>query len=62
MFYNAVLKVSFLVFNHLAEEERAGCFTMVACGCLYSVSFPPDAAVGLQYVILAFPANILTLQ
>ena len=31
-------RVSFLVFNPLAEEERAGCFTLLWCFCGVIVS------------------------
>ena len=35
------------MFNHLAEEERAGCFILIvfllSCGCLRSVSLPRGA-------------------
>ena len=39
--------VSFLVFNHLEEEERAGCFAFVvirmSCYCICSVVLPYGA-------------------
>ena len=47
--------VSFLVCNHLEEEERAGCFAFVVllymfCGSSVTVSW-----VGQQRVIVVFP-------
>ena len=33
-----VLIVSFLVFNHLAEEESVGCFTLTDAWCFVTVS------------------------
>ena len=48
--------VSFLVFNHLKEEERAGCFAFVVIRCLVTVYvlgfFITVPWVGLQCVIV----------
>ena len=53
--------LSFLFCNYLAEEERAGCFTLIAfllpCGCYCSLSLPHSAVLGLQCVIVAFSCH-----
>ena len=53
--------VSYQFCNHLAEEERTGCFTLIASWCLvtvnvlwFSLAMP---WVGLQCVILVFPGH-----
>ena len=50
--------VSFLVLNHLEEEERAGCFVFVVIECLVTVYvllfFLTVPWVGLQCVIVVF--------
>ena len=47
--------------NHLAEEERAGCFTLavflLSCDFWCSVSLPRGPCVGLQCVIMTFPGH-----
>ena len=50
----------FLLFcNHLANEEKAGCFTcivsLMSCGCYCSLPLPRGAVGGLQCLIVAFP-------
>ena len=46
--------VSFLILNHLAEEERAGCFTLIVllllCGRYCYISFPQD---GMYWFVVA---------
>ena len=53
------LLVAFLFSNHIAEEERAGWFTIIvllmSCGYLFSVSLP-RCVVGCS-VIVAFPGH-----
>ena len=44
---------------HLDEEEKSGCFAVIAFGCLVSVNvlwlFLMSPWVGLQFVIVVFP-------
>ena len=49
--------VSFLVFNHLDLEERAGCLTLSAswCSVIDMWLFPTVPWVGLQCMIVVFP-------
>ena len=51
--------MSFLVLNHLDEEERAGCFAFLCFRCLVTVNdlwlFLMVPWVGLQHVIVVFP-------
>ena len=55
------LLVSFLVLKHLAEEERAGCFTsmllLLSCGCWSFCVTPCGAVVCLWYVYVTFPGH-----
>ena len=52
--------MSSLAINHLAEEERAGCFTLVMflvlCGYLFSVSIL-HGVISLS-VVVTFPGHI----
>ena len=51
--------VSFLVCNHLEEEERAGCFAFIvlrmSCYCKCSVNLLVVPWIGLRCVIVVFP-------
>ena len=58
--------VQYLICNHLAGLEIAGCFSfivlLIACGCYCSLPFPHMAVgwstvpgAGLQCVIMTFP-------
>ena len=51
--------MSFVVFNHLDEDERAGCFAVIvfwmSCYCTCLVALPQCGVVGLQFVIVVFP-------
>ena len=59
LFCNEVPSVLSGFENHLAEEERVGCFTLCSCYCV-AVSdpclFPVVPWVGLCSVSVAFPS------
>ena len=59
---NAVIRIFSIFFNHLFDEERAGCLTLIVfllfCDCQCLCLFLSVPWISMWSVIMAFPSNI----